>query len=52
MSTVGRILEQALARAKATDHVFMVVVAVIIGCLGGIGATAISSQIQYVQNLS
>jgi CIC family chloride channel protein len=52
MSKVGRILEQALARAKATDHVFMVVVAVIIGCLGGLGATAFRYLIQFVQRLS
>ena len=52
MKSLSRILEQALSRAKATDHVFMVVVAVIIGCLGGLGSVAFRYLIRLVQRLS
>ncbi len=46
---VARLLGDMLSRAKMAEHTFMVVVAVIIGVLGGFGAVAFRLLIKLVQ---
>jgi len=45
-------LVRILDKAKQAEHSFMVVLAVIVGCLGGVGAVLFRSLIGWVQRLS
>ena len=49
---MGRARDRILARVTTAEHSFMVVVAVLIGCLGGLGAVLFRVMIRLVQETS
>ncbi len=56
LQTIFRLVSQKtarlIARAKMTEHTFMIIVAVIIGILAGFGAIAIRAMIEAISGLS
>jgi len=52
MTQILRFFERLLSRAKMAERTFMVVVAVVIGCLGGLGAVGFRWLISAVQRLA
>ncbi|MCP4659229.1 MAG: CBS domain-containing protein [bacterium] len=52
MAQILTFLERLLSRAKMAERTFMVAVAVVIGCLGGLGAVGFRWLISAIQRLS
>lgn len=52
IKNISRTISRLVEKAKMTEHTFMIIIALIIGMLGGFGAIAIRAMIKWISSLS
>ncbi len=52
VKNISRAMSRLVEKAKMTEHTFMIIIALIIGMLGGFGAIAIRAMIKWISSLS